>query len=261
MTHRLQTILRHLTASRDSEDLEAQKKRMSSRTVKGNDTITVTVTGCTQADTTIDAGMFDNDLHTFKVGPETKGLLQPALSIAVLGLRVGEENTFQITPADAAHPQATRDEKLVIVVPTGGAKVNLGATVRLQHEGQLRLATVIAFNEKEETATLDMNDPLAGKDLIYTVKINEMDTLIDLTVQLFPEPVGVPNKIFTLKDLHAYNGKNGTSIYVGVNGYVFDMSSGKKFYGPDGMYGFMAGHDSTCPRVVPKSLLYQSAKN
>ena len=182
MTHRLQTIFRHLTVSRDGGELEAQKKRMSVRTVKGGDTIKVTVTGCTE-DTNIDAGMFEDDLHTFKVGPDTKGLLQPALSFAVLGLRVGEKKEFRVTSADAAHPQATRDEKLVIVVPTGGAKVSPGSTVRLQHEGQLRLATVVSANEKEETATLDMNDPLAAKDLVYEVTVNEMDALVDLIVQ------------------------------------------------------------------------------
>ena len=31
-------------------------------------------------------------------------------------------------------------------------------------------------------------------------------------------------------------------IYMGVNGYVYDMTSGGKFYGPGGTYGFMTGH-------------------
>ena len=30
-----------------------------------------------------------------------------------------------------------------------------------------------------------------------------------------------------------------------IMGYVYDMSSGKQFYGPGGTYGFMAGYDST----------------
>jgi predicted heme/steroid binding protein/FKBP-type peptidyl-prolyl cis-trans isomerase 2 len=224
--------------------LEAQRNRMAMRTVRGGDTIKVTVTGVAQG-TSTDAGMFENDTTTFKVGPDTKGPLQPELSKAVLGTRVGEVKDFLIRPTNAAHPQPERDEKLVMTVPTGEATVHIGATVRLQHEGTFRLATIVDMDAQKKQATIDMNDPLAGKVLVYTVIIEEMDADVDLSVQLFPEPLGVPNKIFTLQELRKYNGQNSLPIYMGVNGYVYDMTSGSKFYGPGGTYGFMSGHDST----------------
>ena len=218
---------------------------MGMRTVRSGDTISVHIQGCVQHSTSIDAGMFDKDTTTFKVAPTTQGALQPALSLAVLGLRVGEAKQFLVRPTDSEHPQGLRDESLVLTVPTGGSKVNVGATVRLQHEGVFRLATVLSTNETADQATVDLNDPLAAKVLVYTVVVKEMDALIDLTVQLFPPPTGVPNKTFTLQELRAFNGQRNAPIYVGVNGFVFDMSSGRKFYGPSGSYGFMAGHDAT----------------
>ena len=252
---RIYILSRHICSSPSSpnkeqsspnykEQLELQKQRMSRRTVCSGDTIKIKITGNAQ-NTTIDAGMFENDTITFQVGPDTKGPLQPALSQATIGLALGEEKEFLITPTNVSHPQSIRDEKLIIQVPTGGAKVNIGATVRLQHEGQFRLATVLSTNEKENFATIDMNDPLAGKVLVYKVVVEEMDANVDLTKQLFPKPINVPEKTFTLKELSKFNGQNKMPIYMGVNGYVYDMTSGGKFYGPGGTYGFMTGHDST----------------
>jgi FKBP-type peptidyl-prolyl cis-trans isomerase 2/predicted heme/steroid binding protein len=245
---RIEVLHRHLTVNA-SKDISKSSSNMNDenfrRTVRGGDIIKVHIKGHAKSNISIDAGMFEKDTTTFKVGPDTKGPLQPALSKAVLGLHIGEGKEFEILPTDSEHPQAKRDKSLVITVPTGGAKVIVGTTVRLQHEGSFRLATVVSKDEEKEQATIDMNDPLAGRVLVYRVTVEEMDAFIDLTKQLFSEPPSVPNKKFTLKDLSKYNGQNNTSIYLGVNGYVFDMSSGSKFYGPGGTYGFMAGHDAT----------------
>jgi len=50
---------------------------------------------------------------------------------------------------------------------------------------------------------------------------------------------------FTLEELRAFNGENGAAIYICVKGVVFDMSSGRDFYGPGGAYAVFAGHDAT----------------
>ena len=39
-------------------------------------------------------------------------------------------------------------------------------------------------------------------------------------------------KAYTPKELINYNGKNNKSIYIAVNGNVFDVTKGKNFYGP-----------------------------
>jgi len=250
---RVQIVLRHLTTNAAATAAAATPSATQSngpptpgRTVRGGDTVQVHVQGHAQGNPSIDAGMFDANTTTFKVAPNTTGPLQPALSLAVLGMQQGERKEFFVQPTDAAHPQPKRDEALVVTVPTGGAKVKVGATVRLQHQGTFRLATVVSTNAKQEQATVDMNDPLAGQVLRYTVHVQDLNATVDLTTLLFPTPlVPVPNKTFTLKELLHFNGQNNAAIYMGVNGYVFDMTAGSKFYGPGGTYGFMAGHDAT----------------
>lgn len=47
---------------------------------------------------------------------------------------------------------------------------------------------------------------------------------------------------FTLEQIAQYNGKNGQKTYVGLNGFVFDVSS-SPFYQDGGDYANFAGHD------------------
>jgi membrane-associated progesterone receptor component len=54
-----------------------------------------------------------------------------------------------------------------------------------------------------------------------------------------PEPVDLPLRDFVLEELRPYDGTNKMAehggqcpIYLAVNGTVFDVSRGKKFYGP-----------------------------
>ncbi|XP_071951007.1 membrane-associated progesterone receptor component 1-like [Antedon mediterranea] len=50
----------------------------------------------------------------------------------------------------------------------------------------------------------------------------------------------------TLNELGQYDGvKHDGRILIAVNGKVFDVSRGKRFYGPDGPYGIFAGHDAS----------------
>lgn len=58
----------------------------------------------------------------------------------------------------------------------------------------------------------------------------------------------LPNQLesFTLTELAKYNGSNPTlPIYIGLNGLVYDVSSGKKFYEQGGTYNWLAGKDSS----------------
>ena len=51
---------------------------------------------------------------------------------------------------------------------------------------------------------------------------------------------------FTLADLAKFNGTaSGTPIYIGFDGYVYDVSAGAKFYGIGGTYHSIAGTDAT----------------
>jgi len=51
-----------------------------------------------------------------------------------------------------------------------------------------------------------------------------------------------------LSELRKYDGLNPEGngfICLAVNGKVFDVTRGKRFYGPDGPYSALAGHDAT----------------
>lgn len=47
-------------------------------------------------------------------------------------------------------------------------------------------------------------------------------------------------------DLSQYDGTDLTKpIYIGLNGYVYDVSAGKDYYKVDGTYHYLAGKDSS----------------
>ncbi|KAJ3112758.1 hypothetical protein HDU96_004212 [Phlyctochytrium bullatum] len=50
---------------------------------------------------------------------------------------------------------------------------------------------------------------------------------------------------YTPKELQEYDGVKSKKIYLAVNGRVYDVTAGKNFYGPDGMYGNFAGRDAS----------------
>lgn len=50
---------------------------------------------------------------------------------------------------------------------------------------------------------------------------------------------------FTLAQLKEYDGLQNPRILMAINGKVFDVTRGKKFYGPEGPYGVFAGRDAS----------------
>jgi membrane-associated progesterone receptor component len=50
---------------------------------------------------------------------------------------------------------------------------------------------------------------------------------------------------FTPRTLSRYNGHDDPRIFIAVKGTVFDVSSGRQFYGPSGPYSNFAGHDAS----------------
>ncbi|KAF7319897.1 Damage response protein 1 [Mycena kentingensis (nom. inval.)] len=58
-------------------------------------------------------------------------------------------------------------------------------------------------------------------------------------------PPTVLFKTFTPKTLEPFHGKEGGRILLAINGIVFDVTAGRSFYGPDGMYGNFAGRDAS----------------
>lgn len=52
-------------------------------------------------------------------------------------------------------------------------------------------------------------------------------------------------KHYTPKTLEKFDGKDGGKILLAIDRHVFDVSNGRNFYGPDGMYGNFAGRDAS----------------
>ncbi|XP_039622327.1 membrane-associated progesterone receptor component 1 [Polypterus senegalus] len=50
---------------------------------------------------------------------------------------------------------------------------------------------------------------------------------------------------FTLAELREFDGKRNPRILMAIKGKVFDVTRGKKFYGPEGPYGVFAGRDAS----------------
>ncbi|XP_044161865.1 membrane-associated progesterone receptor component 1 [Bufo gargarizans] len=50
---------------------------------------------------------------------------------------------------------------------------------------------------------------------------------------------------FTVAQLKEYDGAQNPRILMAINGKVFDVTRGKKFYGPEGPYGVFAGRDAS----------------
>ncbi|KAF8582954.1 cytochrome b5 [Ramaria rubella] len=58
-------------------------------------------------------------------------------------------------------------------------------------------------------------------------------------------PPTVIFKTYTPRTLQPFDGKDGGRILLAIDGTVFDVTSGRGFYGPDGMYGNFAGRDAS----------------
>ncbi|NXD36850.1 NENF protein, partial [Copsychus sechellarum] len=62
----------------------------------------------------------------------------------------------------------------------------------------------------------------------------------------FRPPAEAPVRLFTEPELAKYDGhQEGQPIYLAVKGVVFDVTSGKEFYGKGAPYNALVGKDST----------------
>ncbi|KZT00007.1 cytochrome b5 [Laetiporus sulphureus 93-53] len=50
---------------------------------------------------------------------------------------------------------------------------------------------------------------------------------------------------YTPRTLQPFNGEEGKRILLGINGIVYDVTAGRNFYGPNGMYANFAGRDAS----------------
>ena len=135
--------------------------------VKTGDTVRIHYTG-----TLADGARFDSsegrDPLEFEVG---SGQIIPGLDKEIPGMAVGDKKTVTIAseeaygPANPAAMQPVPRESIPAEIP-----LEVGLQLQVQApDGQVIPAMVAEMND--ETVTLDMNHPLAGKDLTFAIEL------------------------------------------------------------------------------------------
>lgn len=78
----------------------------------------------------------------------------------------------------------------------------------------------------------------SGVFVIYRIYINPTSKPTITNSQALPE--------FTVEDLKNYDGTDPSKpIYIGLDGYIYDVSSGRNYYASGAGYHFLAGKDSS----------------
>ncbi|NOY39111.1 MAG: peptidylprolyl isomerase [Nitrospirae bacterium] len=138
--------------------------------VKAGDTVRVHYSGFLDDGTVFDSSL-EREPFEFTLG---QGMVIPGFEDAVVGMDVGDTKTVNI-PTDQAYGPY-RDELLVAVersqVPPN-IEPDVGMELQIRTpEGTVTNVTITEMDEN--SITLDANHPLAGKDLIFEIKLVEI---------------------------------------------------------------------------------------
>jgi len=138
--------------------------------VKQGDTVKVHYEGKLEDGTVFDSSK-NRDPLQFTVG--TKQVI-PGFEQAVLNMAVGDEKTITLQPEEAYGPYS---KELVQVIDRSNIPPNLelevGKQLQMATEDNHRVAVTIT-DLTDEKVTLDANHFLAGKALIFELKLSEI---------------------------------------------------------------------------------------
>jgi len=137
---------------------------------KSGDTVKVHYSGFLE-----DGSIFDSSLQgdpfEFTLG---ESMVLPGFEEAIVGMGSGETKTFNI-PSDEAY--GPHREELVAVIERTQVPADIDPQVgmNLQLKSPDGNTTSVVITEvSEESIILDANHPLAGKDLIFEIKLVEI---------------------------------------------------------------------------------------
>ncbi len=119
---------------------------------------------------------FDDEPMTVRLGC---GKMAEGLELALIGLRAGQEDTVDIEP-DLAFGYI--DETLFRSLPRSdfdpGMELEAGLIIEFATDsGELLPGTILDFDERE--VRVDLNHPLAGQTVRYSVRIVSIDEADD----------------------------------------------------------------------------------
>ena len=137
---------------------------------KMNDKVKVHYSGTLSGGTVFDSSLEGEPLE-FTIG---KGMVIPGFENGIIGMNEGESRKVSIKSDDAYGP--FRDDLVGVIdksrIP-GDIDLEIGMVLQMRSpEGSVTNVTITGISE--EGVTLDLNHPLAGKDLIFEIKLMEV---------------------------------------------------------------------------------------
>ncbi|AGB49260.1 FKBP-type peptidyl-prolyl cis-trans isomerase [Methanomethylovorans hollandica DSM 15978] len=138
--------------------------------IKDGDTIKIDYTGTLDDGTVFDSSEDHGEPLEFTVGARQ---VIPGFEDAVRGMEVGEEKTFRI---EASEAYGAHDPNLIQTFPRSAlqsdTEIEVGMIIMLgTTDGQEMPAMITELTE--ETIIIDVNHPLAGQALTFSIKIIE----------------------------------------------------------------------------------------
>jgi len=141
--------------------------------IKKKDKVTLDYEGRFENGEIFDTSKHEEHSHplTFVVGEKQ---VIPGFEKAVMGMNVDEEKEFEILPEDA---YGMPDERLYQEVPRNALpsepQPEVGMTLVMQTpQGNI---PVMISEVKEDSVILNLNHPLAGKKLIFKIKVLKVE--------------------------------------------------------------------------------------
>ena len=113
---------------------------------------------------------FEGNPATFSVGD---GNLLPGFESSLLGLEVGDEREFIISPENAFGQHNAQNVQAVDRGNFDESELEIGSILSFQNgDGELP-GVIIALEENQ--VLVDFNHPLSGKNIVFQVKIVEIN--------------------------------------------------------------------------------------
>jgi FKBP-type peptidyl-prolyl cis-trans isomerase 2 len=136
------------------------------RVAQKGDTVNVDYTLTLDDGTVVDSSKGRAPL-AFKIGG---GQVIPGFDKGVTGMKVGEERTVKVPPADGYGPYDAKKTGELPREKLGKQKVEKGQDLQLRMDTGTPI-TVKVLDVKDKTIKVDANHPLAGKKLNFKIKL------------------------------------------------------------------------------------------
>ena len=157
-------------AKKQSEQkTEKQEKPQNSNLVKTGDKVSVEYTGMFDNGEVFDTNIHGDHAHPLEFTVGNKMVIQ-GFDNAVIGMKQGDEKTFKI-PANEAYGE--KNSQLIQTIPKPAnfpAQAKEGMIIGIGPSQDRQMpALIVKITDTE--VTLDLNHPLAGKNLTFKIKI------------------------------------------------------------------------------------------